>query len=503
MEWEEEEPGESLDGSDDEKDKDDAEDDYEVDNEFFVPHGHLSDEELEHEDEIAEDNTPEAQKARLKIMQQEFAAEMKKKTEKIKPRLIGCVWVKNNANESDACSSIVWEMLQARGMLLDNPITMNLDDPLDDATEKANASTVVTGPKKSRITEDAMPDLIRLVHGNPNSRKFLVDEFTAFRNKHFGELENFNEFSMVGSKIKEIAVYRPGTEAEGTMNKVFAWFVKDEILEKYDLKDRITLPNTSWEYILKPKKEVPNLNKEAGTPSSSRKIWTVTEEAMPDLVRLVHGNTHSRKFLIEEFAAFRKATYGNEDNFHEFSYVGSRIKRIAVWKQWPADNGPMHLKSSWVVNEDVLEKYDLKDLPLPNTWQYNIDPASYKSKPKKFVPKRLDVEPAKETEVVEPKPVSSTPSIEKFAVVLSVEDKKKQFEKITPPANEPVASTSRAAPSQPAAKKRVQLLMSGPRGQALPETKKNSLIDKFLNKGTAESTAPINVDANDDVMVID
>lgn len=38
-EWEEEEPGESLHGSDDEKEKDESEDDYEVDNDFFVPHG--------------------------------------------------------------------------------------------------------------------------------------------------------------------------------------------------------------------------------------------------------------------------------------------------------------------------------------------------------------------------------------------------------------------------------------------------------------------------------
>lgn len=42
-EWEEEDPGgESLHGSDDEKE---SEDDYEVDNDVFVPHGYLSDEE--------------------------------------------------------------------------------------------------------------------------------------------------------------------------------------------------------------------------------------------------------------------------------------------------------------------------------------------------------------------------------------------------------------------------------------------------------------------------
>lgn len=39
-EWEEEEPGESLKGSDDEKDEENPEEnEYDVDNEFMVPHG--------------------------------------------------------------------------------------------------------------------------------------------------------------------------------------------------------------------------------------------------------------------------------------------------------------------------------------------------------------------------------------------------------------------------------------------------------------------------------
>lgn len=41
-EWEEEDPGESIHGTDNEEE---PEDDYEVDNDVFVPHGYLSDEE--------------------------------------------------------------------------------------------------------------------------------------------------------------------------------------------------------------------------------------------------------------------------------------------------------------------------------------------------------------------------------------------------------------------------------------------------------------------------
>jgi chromatin assembly factor 1 subunit A len=51
-EWEEEEPGESLHGSDDDKESDDGED-YEVDNDLFVPHGYLSDEEAGNSDNEA------------------------------------------------------------------------------------------------------------------------------------------------------------------------------------------------------------------------------------------------------------------------------------------------------------------------------------------------------------------------------------------------------------------------------------------------------------------
>lgn len=480
MEWEEEDPeGESLRGSDDEKEKDQEDDDYEVDNEFFVPHGHLSDEEMEHEDEIPEDNTPEAQKAKLKIMQQEFAAEMKKKTEKIKPRLIGCVWVKNNASASNACSPIVWEMLQARAMLVEGVVTLNLNDPADEA-ERAVAS----GPKKTRITEEGMRDLIRLVHGNTHSRKFLVDEFAAYRTKQYGDKEGFCEFFNVGSKIKEIADYRQGAETEPTLHNNNAWFVRDDVLDQYNMKDLARLPN-AWEYVLAPTRKL------TGSPKSTPNRKVVTEEAMPDLIRLVHGNTHQRKLLVDEFRAFRKAAYGSQEDFKEFQLVGKCIKRIAEWKRCE-DDGPFKGKYAWLVQPEVLQKYNLTELPLPNKWQYHIELPT-----KKLRPTKLDVEAVKEN-IAEPKaPVS----IEKFAVVLSVEEKRKQFEKlaeskpvvdnIQSPASTVVTSNNVsvkpvAAGSQ---KKRVQLLMSVPRGQAIPEAAKNSLIQNFLNKNTGIKNA--------------
>jgi len=40
--------------------------------------------------------TEEAQKEKLKLLGEEFEAEIKKKTERIKPRLVGCIWLPNN-----------------------------------------------------------------------------------------------------------------------------------------------------------------------------------------------------------------------------------------------------------------------------------------------------------------------------------------------------------------------------------------------------------------------
>ena len=86
--WEEEEEGESL--SDDEKDgeEDGENEDYEVDNEFFVPHGYLSDEEEDKEEDEVLD--PETAKEKQKLAARTFEKEHKKKTAELKPRLWGC-----------------------------------------------------------------------------------------------------------------------------------------------------------------------------------------------------------------------------------------------------------------------------------------------------------------------------------------------------------------------------------------------------------------------------
>lgn len=257
-EWEEDEPGESLNGSDDEKDKE-SEDDYEVDNELFVPHGYLSDEENQAEEEegeggaIDDDNTPETQKAKLKILQQEFANEMKKKTEKIKPRLIGCIWQNANGRQPESCPQVIWDFLAVRSMITDGSIPFKEVDTASSSISPGNEDKLDKNKiRRGKITDDEIKDLIRLVHGNTHNRQFLVKEFRAFRiKKNEKFIEDLKELSNVAInlKIKEIANWMKCPE-EGPMFNKHCWYVAPEQLIANDVKD-LKLPNT-WKYILPP-----------------------------------------------------------------------------------------------------------------------------------------------------------------------------------------------------------------------------------------------------------
>lgn len=43
----------------------------------------------------------EAQKEKLKLLGEQFEAEIKKKTQRIKPILVGCIWIPNNVNNPE------------------------------------------------------------------------------------------------------------------------------------------------------------------------------------------------------------------------------------------------------------------------------------------------------------------------------------------------------------------------------------------------------------------
>ncbi|XP_063383146.1 chromatin assembly factor 1 subunit A-like [Cydia fagiglandana] len=149
--WEEEQEGESLDGSvagDDEE----PDDDYEVDNEVFVPHGYLSDEEATMDEEEDKDNvlslSPETQKARLKNLEDEFENEMKKPTEKLKPRLYGLIWEAKDGGKPEKCIDALWNYFGKLSMIMDDAAIDSLLQPPSEPQEPEKKKV-----KKKKLAE--------------------------------------------------------------------------------------------------------------------------------------------------------------------------------------------------------------------------------------------------------------------------------------------------------------------------------------------------------------
>ncbi|XP_031848467.1 uncharacterized protein LOC116433931 isoform X2 [Nomia melanderi] len=254
-EWEEEEPGESLHGSDDEKDEENPDDnEYDVDNEFMVPHGYLSDEELRADEEDKEDRTPETQKFKLKVLGEQFESERNTKTSKLKPKIIGCVWRGPENTFSENVPPRTIGFLSAReAWVRQIPVLLPTSSDNDAAAECSTPThqSVPRSSKKSLLPEQALPELIRLIHGNTHGRRFLMREFMTYWNKKHKVGENQISKGCLLQKICELGK-RMLCPEEGPMHLKSCWYVPEDIRKKYLDKD-LTLPN-QWSYNLTPRR---------------------------------------------------------------------------------------------------------------------------------------------------------------------------------------------------------------------------------------------------------
>lgn len=375
----------------------------------MVPHGHLSDEEMQqNDDEEMRDNHPEAQKAKLKILQQEFAAEMKKKTEKIKPRLIGCIWMNGDEDENGCsmaekkyhCSDIIWRILKAREMMTREDgvkLEENLEPEVLDVEEEPAAPAKIQ--VRQKFNDVSVKEFIRLLHGNTNNKKFLIKEFQAYRLKNYHKEPDFLEFFVksVEEKMTEIVEYKTCAE-EGSLFGKKCWLVKPDVLSEHFPGDELKLPN-EWTYILE---------KEVKEKKPKQPQQPVEEAPEP-------------------------------------------ISTVAISKI----------------------KVDVKPKEAQNPTAASASPAIVKKSASPAVVK---------------KSASPSPNIFKKS----------------------------ALPSPVVIKKRVQLLVSGPRGQEIPQTKKNNSISQYLKgipkevTGTSKAADAVPQEAasskpigDDEVVVID
>jgi len=146
---------------------------------------------------------------------------------------------------------------------------MKVQDPSpSNSAESANKVKTL-----KQVPEEAVPDLIRLVHANFNNKNFLAKEFGEFWHKK-NELAKI-PIKKITNKIQEIAEYQ---KSEGLTRK--AWMVKEQFLKQYGIVDP-AIPN-NWDYILEqPMKKIavstpstPTVNNQSAstpkTPASSK-----------------------------------------------------------------------------------------------------------------------------------------------------------------------------------------------------------------------------------------
>ncbi|XP_050304725.1 chromatin assembly factor 1 subunit A-like isoform X2 [Anthonomus grandis grandis] len=222
--WEEEEQGESLEisGDEEEKDTENDEDDYEVDNEFFVPHGHLSEDEIDDEENAR--LSPESLKQKLKLLKDEFDQDIKSKTHKLKPRSFGGIWLNRNGDNID---DAIYRYLLPFAMIVSGPIEIKKQSTLfASPSEKKKTKTMVELPIEH------VPYFLKIIHGNIHKKNTVIEEFLSFMAK--------NGFSVEVSKtnltrfLKKSATYRRCKES-GPMKNKFGWFVNDEVKAKYNV----------------------------------------------------------------------------------------------------------------------------------------------------------------------------------------------------------------------------------------------------------------------------
>lgn len=306
--WEAEDPdGESLGGSEKEIE---SEDDYEVDNDFFVPHGYLSDEEVKDDREMM---SPDTQKALLKAKGEEFEKQMKKKTKALKPRSIGCIWT---GVSGDSVYEQIVRMLSHFTIISFAPLPLDIcgeERSYDDSSSPAPSSDADSSRNSKFSKEFPVEGLcffVQLLHGSVRNKKSLIREFSTFWNQRSSKVssaESNTENStaklssdccsptsemnvsssgansetgprpavlsdrLIDKKLTEIASYSRCTD-EGPLQNRCCWLVHPSVINELGLS--LSLPN-QWVWITSSVKtprteDLANSERNSPTPSVSK-----------------------------------------------------------------------------------------------------------------------------------------------------------------------------------------------------------------------------------------
>ena len=134
----------------------------------------------------------------------------------LKPRVFGCHWNDPNSALEDIAYDQLMKILspfKAVSLVLTPIIPTSISDPKIDKSNENSPKSAKSGQETSgkpkslkQIPENALPDLIRLVHANTNNKDFLVREFLEFWTNN--DKNQPIPKTKILAKIKEIAAWQ-------------------------------------------------------------------------------------------------------------------------------------------------------------------------------------------------------------------------------------------------------------------------------------------------------
>ncbi|XP_033634465.1 chromatin assembly factor 1 subunit A-like [Asterias rubens] len=358
-EWEE--PGESLSHSEGEEDGEDDVDAGDSDDGFFVPHGYLSESEgCEGEDE----EEGESWKARRAAKAKSWEVELKRQQGVLKAVIVGCLWesASSKASAGNLKAMEAYKIVALTATPIDirrrKQTTSNDEMPRKDSTLK-NVKSIMGVSQgismKRPVPAEAMPDLIRLVHGNVAGIRTLQREF-----REFWRLETLKRNSgkpTPGTAVDVPSAFTP-TEVSSKSSPGTAEGSPVSTISSASLEGEVDKPS-----VISAQQTVGAV----AVCQSSPNTLIVGTSVMP-----TPGVTPATLTPSPGVTSTTDITTTTADNID--CSISKRQLLITINAIAVRERRQEHSRTCWYVHNDLLQHYNLQSLPIPSEWQYITKP---------------------------------------------------------------------------------------------------------------------------------
>jgi hypothetical protein len=248
----------------------------------------------------------------------------------------------------------------------------------------------------------------------------------------------------------------------------------------------------------------------------------VSDNDIPSLIRLLHGSSYSKLTIVKEFQLYLERNRTEENKYGSFTFciftlvnyaqlqyscfginlgpskaqILAKIAEIASWSKC-SEAGMMNGRTCWLVQSDVLDRYNLTELSAINTWEFATET---KKRGRKADDSRTDEDtpPAKTPRVSLIKKFVQPTSLSTNRVPSSQENKLPESgTNINGPAQETIFTT-------PKAKKRISLISLPSSATKKPKSDtKSTPLTNFLKKMSAKEALSKSTENVDDALEVD